>query len=232
MRTWPKALSSKLWASSSARVITYFSCPSTPGPRTAKPQQDAIAGMWTKNSESLRIRSVFSKWLQFGNTKAQLCFSPLPRLQADQQARSCSDRRGDSRTRSIKNNTCPKIYLKVTDILDTPCLQWPSPKNICSGEHQLWILLLEASINNNTLRAGWNLIKFGKPEDRFLLRTQAGVEKRSSNRRQCPKRSPCADSIRTRSPRGTALLQGTWIQTLGIWWSARDKHKEIRLGSP
>lgn len=234
MGTRLNALSSKLSASSSARAITYLSRPSTPlrpGPCIAKPLRGAIARMWAKN---WRIRSVFSKWLWFGNTKAQPHFPPLSRLQADRQAWSYSDRSGTRRIGSIKKKKkiCPKISLKVTDILDTPCIQWPSLKNICSGEHQLWVLFLEASINNNVLRVERNLIKFGKPEDCSLLRTQAGEEKRRSSRRQCPKLSPRAESIRNRSPRGTALLQGTWIQTLRIWWSTRDKHKEIRLGSP
>jgi len=159
-------------------------------------------------------------------------FPPLPRLQTEWQAWSYSDKSGDSRIGSIKSKTCPKISLRVTDILDTLCIQWPSLKNMCSGEQQLWVLLLEASINNNALRVEWNLIKFGNPEDCSLLRTHAGVEKRRSNRRQCPKLSPCAESVGNRNPGDVALFQGTWIQTLGIWWSARDKRKEIRLGSP
>lgn len=76
----------------------------------------------------------------------------LPRLQANQQAWSYSNNSGDNRTGPIKNNICLKIVLKVTDLLETFCIQWPSLKNICSGEHQLWVFLLEIPINNDSLR--------------------------------------------------------------------------------
>lgn len=132
MGTCLNVLSSKLSVSSSARVITYLSCPSTPilpGLFISKPQWDAIASMWAKTT---KIRFVFSKWLLFGNTKAWLHFHPLPRLQTDQQAWSYSEKSGDSRIRSIKNNICPKICLKVT------YFRYTLYTMTFSKEHLLW----------------------------------------------------------------------------------------------